>query len=104
MLDFREMQHDALYQYLKRHVDGEVRVDAGSRRLYSTDASIYQIQPAGVVIPRTVEALATAVGVALEMRVPVTAWGGGTSLSRQSIRPGWNVECSKYLTYILEMA
>src|SRR5262245_58634874 len=101
MLDFRDMQASALQQYLLRHVDGEVRFDATSRRLYSTDASIYQIAPAGVVIPRTPQALRTAVQIALEMHMPVTPRGGGTSLSGQSIGPGLTVDCSKDLNNIL---
>ena len=73
MLDFRDIRNDALFAHLKQHVDGEVRDDGASRRLYSTDASIYEIEPAGVVIPRTVDALRIAVQIALEMRVPITA-------------------------------
>jgi FAD/FMN-containing dehydrogenase/Fe-S oxidoreductase len=103
MFDFREMQHDALRRYLTEHVDGEVRFDVAARNLYSTDASIYQIRPAGVVIPKSVDGLATAVRIALEMRVPVTARGGGTSLSGQSIGAGLIVDCSKYLNNILDI-
>jgi FAD/FMN-containing dehydrogenase/Fe-S oxidoreductase len=101
MLDFRDMQATALQQYLLRHVNGEVRFDATTRRLYSTDASIYQIAPAGVVIPRTPQALRAAVQIAMEMHMPVTPRGGGTSLSGQSIGPGLIVDCSKYLNNIL---
>ena len=64
MLDFRELKHEALVKQLKRHVSGEVRCDEGTRRLYSTDASIYQILPAGVVIPRTPQDLLAAVQIA----------------------------------------
>src|SRR5262245_47301749 len=103
MPDFRDVRHAQLDRELRRHVDGEVRFDEASRRLYSTDPSIYQISPAGVVIPRTPHALHTAVQIALEMRVPVTARGGGTSLSGQSIGPGLIVDCSKYLNQILEI-
>src|SRR6516162_4271815 len=103
MLDFRELKHEALVKQLKRHVSGEVRCDEGTRRLYSTDASIYQILPAGVVIPRTPQDLLAAVQIALEMHVPVTARGGGTSLSGQSIGPGLIVDCSKYLNNILDI-
>ncbi len=103
MPDFCDVRHAQLERELRRHVDGEVRFDDASRRLYSTDASIYQIRPAGVVIPRTPHALHSAVQIALEMRVPVTARGGGTSLSGQSIGPGLIVDCSKYLNQILDI-
>src|SRR5437868_6230162 len=103
MLDFRDLRHDALFKHLKRHVQGEVRCDDATRRLYSTDASIYQIRPTGVVIPRTPQDLHAAVQIALEMQVPITARGGGTSLSGQSIGPGLIVDCSKYLNQILDV-
>jgi FAD/FMN-containing dehydrogenase/Fe-S oxidoreductase len=103
MLDFSDLRHDALCKHLRQHVDGEIRFDVGARKLYSTDASIYQIEPAGVVIPRTTQALATAVQIALEMRVPITARGGGTSLSGQSIGAGLIIDCSKHLNSILHI-
>src|SRR5262245_34897861 len=103
MPDFRELHHAHLRHSLARHVDGEVRFDEASRNLYATDASIYQIKPAGVVIPRTTDALVAAVQIALDARVPVTARGGGTSLSGQSIGPGLVIDCSKYLNRILDV-
>ncbi len=103
MLDFRDMQTSTLRDYLHRHVDAEVRFDATTRRLYSTDASIYQIEPLGVVIPRTPQALVAAVQIALEARMPITPRGGGTSLSGQSIGPGIVLDCSKYLNSVLDI-
>src|SRR6185437_9857562 len=103
MLDFAAQKHAALLDYLRRHVDGEVRFDAVSRKLYSTDASIYQIEPVGVVIPKTTAALQTAVQIALEMHIPIIPRGGGTSLSGQSIGPGVVLDCSKYLNAILDI-
>src|SRR5438552_8965903 len=103
MLDFTAQKHEALLDHLRRHVDGEVRFDTATRRLYSTDASIYQIEPVGVVIPKTTAALETAVQVALEMHVPIVPRGGGTSLSGQSIGAGIVLDCSKYLNNILDI-
>ncbi|HEV3142771.1 MAG TPA: FAD-linked oxidase C-terminal domain-containing protein, partial [Gemmataceae bacterium] len=103
MLDFSDLQRDVLQKHLRNNIEGEVRFDDTSRRLYSTDASIYQIRPLGVVIPRTTRDLVTAVQVALEMRVPVTARGGGTSLSGQSIGSGLIIDCSKYLNRVLNI-
>src|SRR5262249_17758670 len=57
MEDFTDLKRDALAQHLRKEIQGEVRFDHASRKLYSTDASIYQIEPLGVVIPRTVEDL-----------------------------------------------
>src|SRR4051812_17431747 len=98
---FTEQRRDQLADHLRKHLAGEVRFDATSRKLYSTDASIYQIEPLGVVIPRTVEDVLTTVQVAGELRAPITARGGGTSLSGQSIGPGIVLDCSKYLNQVL---
>ena len=100
MSDFTELQREALARHLRKHVAGEVRFDATSRRLYSTDASIYQVEPLGVVLPRSAEDVQAAVQIAAEMHVPITARGGGTSLSGQSIGRGLVIDVSKYLNKI----
>src|SRR6202049_4776802 len=99
-MDFTDLQRQLLVQHLRRHISGEVRFDATSRRLYSTDASIYQIEPLGVVIPRSVGDLWAIVKWAAETETPISPRGGGTSLSGQSIGPGIIIDCSKYLNSI----
>jgi FAD/FMN-containing dehydrogenase/Fe-S oxidoreductase len=101
MATITELQRESLARHLRKHLAGEVRFDTAARQLYSTDASIYQIEPLGVVIPRTADDVVTTVQIAGEMRVPITARGGGTSLSGQSIGPGVVLDCSKYLNNIL---
>src|SRR5437016_12994161 len=101
MADVTELQRAILVRHLRKHIAGEVRFDPTYRRLYSTDASIYQIEPLGVVIPRTVEDIVATVQIAGEMHIPITARGGGTSLSGQSIGAGIVLDCSKYLNGIL---
>jgi FAD/FMN-containing dehydrogenase/Fe-S oxidoreductase len=103
MLDFSAMKRAALARALRQHLAGEVRFDDTSRRLYSTDASIYQVLPLGVVIPRTTDDLVAAVQIAAELEVPIVPRGGGTSLSGQSIGPGMVIDCSKYLNAILDV-
>ena len=103
MTTFTEHRRYALATHLRKHIAGEVRFDDTSRQLYSTDASIYQMEPLGVVIPRTVQDVVATVQTAAEMRVPITARGGGTSLSGQSIGPGVVLDCSKYLNSILDL-
>lgn len=103
MHDFAPEKRQNLIDQLSRHVDGEIRFDDTSRRIYSTDASIYQVMPAGVVIPRTVDALKTAIRIALETKTPITSRGGGTSLTGQSIGPGIVIDCSKHLNRILDV-
>ncbi|MFO0797398.1 MAG: FAD-linked oxidase C-terminal domain-containing protein [Gemmataceae bacterium] len=101
--DFHAVRCESLVRYLRRHVAGEVRFDDTSRRLYSTDASHYQVQPLGVVVPRTVDDLAVTVQIAAELGVPITARGAGTSLSGQAIGPGVVLDCSKYLNRVGEV-
>src|SRR6266404_4323553 len=103
MSDFTEMRRQALAKHLRQHISGEVCFDEGSRQLYSTDASIYQVEPLGVVIPRTVDDMQAAMQIAAEMQVPITARGGGTSLSGQSIGPGIVLDVSKYMNAVLDL-
>src|SRR2546429_507707 len=103
MTDFARLKGDALTRSLRRHLEGEVRFDATARRLYSTDASLYQIEPLGVVLPKTEADLVAAVQIAAEMQVSVVPRGGGTSLSGQSVGPGVVIDCSKYLNRILDL-
>jgi FAD/FMN-containing dehydrogenase/Fe-S oxidoreductase len=103
MNNITDLQRDSLARHLRKHLAGEVRFDATSRRLYSTDASIYQMEPLGVVIPKSVEDIVATVQIAAEAQVPITARGGGTSLSGQSIGPGIVLDCSKYLNAILDI-
>jgi FAD/FMN-containing dehydrogenase/Fe-S oxidoreductase len=100
MSDFTELQREAMARHLRKHLAGEVRFDATSRRLYSTDASIYQVEPLGVVLPRSADDVQAAMQIAAEMHIPITARGGGTSLSGQSIGRGIVLDVSKYLNQI----
>ncbi|OFW11270.1 MAG: hypothetical protein A3G20_08415 [Acidobacteria bacterium RIFCSPLOWO2_12_FULL_59_11] len=86
---------------LRKAVRGEVRFDAYSRILYSTDASIYQIEPIGVVIPRDREDVLAAMEVARQHRVPILPRGGGTSLAGQAIGRAVILDFSKYVNRVL---
>ena len=89
---------------LEQQIEGEVRFDAVSRALYSTDASVYQIEPLGVVVPRTREDVVRTVQIAARHRVSITARGGGTSQAGQAIGAGLQLDTSKYLNRILELS
>src|SRR5215218_1768533 len=91
--DFQAVRTASLVRYLARHVAGEVR----------SDASHYQIVPLGVVLPKTPDDLTSAVQIAADLGVPITARGGGTSLTGQSIGPGIVLDCSKYLNAVGEV-
>ncbi len=93
----------ALERALTACIEGEVRFDAVSRALYSTDASVYQIEPLGVVVARTREDLIRIVRLARQFRCPVTLRGGGTAQAGQAIGAGLQVDTSKYFNGILEL-
>jgi FAD/FMN-containing dehydrogenase/Fe-S oxidoreductase len=99
-MEFAALRRDSLVRYLQKNIAGEVRFDDVSRRLYSTDASHYLVQPLGVVVPKTEDDLAVAVQIASELNIPITARGAGTSLSGQAIGPGLVIDCSKFLNCI----
>jgi FAD/FMN-containing dehydrogenase/Fe-S oxidoreductase len=84
-------------------LDGEVRFDRLSRALYSTDASVYQIVPLGVVLPRTEADVLATIKVCGRYSVPLTARGGGTSQAGQAIGPGVVLDFSKFCDRILEI-
>ncbi len=86
-----------LERRLKKALQGEVRFDAFTRGRYATDASIYQILPAGVIFPKSVEDVAATLAAAAERRVSVVARGGGTSQNGQPIGPGLVVDFSRHL-------
>ncbi|MEU0596984.1 FAD-linked oxidase C-terminal domain-containing protein [Streptomyces sp. NPDC006393] len=81
---------------LRATVDAEVRFDAGSRGAYVTDGSNYRQVPLGVVVPRSVEAGAEAVGVCARFGAPVLSRGGGTSLAGQSTNTAVVIDWTKY--------
>lgn len=82
---------------------GEVRFDRLSRALYSTDASVYQIVPLGVVLPRSVDDILGVLRTCTAFGVPITARGGGTSQAGQCIGAGVILDCSKHFGRILEI-
>jgi FAD/FMN-containing dehydrogenase/Fe-S oxidoreductase len=92
-----------LAQRLKREARGEVLFDAGSRGRYATDASIYQITPAGVFVPETGEDVATAIAIARELGVPVLPRGGGTSQCGQTVGAALVVDTTKHLRQVLDI-
>ncbi|CAN5753295.1 FAD-binding and (Fe-S)-binding domain-containing protein [soil metagenome] len=92
-----------LERALRDRVRGEVRFDAKSRLLYSTDASIYQILPIGVVIPRDVEDVQAAARIAADEGVPLLPRGGGTGLAGQTVAAALVLDFSKYMNRILEI-
>jgi FAD/FMN-containing dehydrogenase/Fe-S oxidoreductase len=88
---------------LRRSVGGEVRFDAYSRSLFSRDASMYAIEPIGVVFPRDAADVAAVVATAAEFRVPVLPRGAGTSLAGQTVGQAIVMDLSRHMNRIIEI-
>src|SRR6185295_12155896 len=92
-----------LERRLKTQLLGDVQFDAFTRGRYATDASHYQIVPLGVVAPQSVKEAEYTLALAREEGVSVTARGGGTSQSGQTVNKTLIIDCSKYLDHILDL-
>src|ERR1700682_2957305 len=92
----------ALADRLKRALRGEVLFDPFSRGRYSTDASIYQIEPIGVALPRDTEDVEAAIALAREEGFPVIPRGGGSSQNGQPLGEAVVMDTSRHMTRVLE--
>ena len=92
-----------LERALREKVRGDVRFDAHSRLLYSTDASLYQFLPVGVVEPRDADDVVAAVTLAAEHGVPVLPRGGGTSLAGQTVGAALVMDFGKHMNRVLSI-
>ena len=92
--------HD-LARRLAQETEGEVMFDAASRGRYATDASIYQIMPLGVFVPKAVRDVALAIDIARDLRVPLLPRGGGSSQCGQTTGAALVVDTSKHLRNVL---
>jgi FAD/FMN-containing dehydrogenase/Fe-S oxidoreductase len=92
-----------LERRLKAELSGDVHFDRFNRGRYAADASHYQIMPVGVVAPRTIEEAERAIGFAKAEGVTVLARGGGTSQAGQAVGESLIIDCSKYLTRVLDL-
>jgi len=92
-----------LERELRNVIRGDVRFDAASRLLYSTDASMYQVEPVGVVIPRDGDDVQAALEVARKHKVAVLPRGGGTSLTGQTVNHALVLDFSRHMDQVLEV-
>jgi FAD/FMN-containing dehydrogenase/Fe-S oxidoreductase len=88
---------------LSREITGDVLFDSFSRGRYATDASFYQIVPAGVVVPRTIDEGLRALAIARDAGRKVTPRGGGTSQCGQTINDGIVIDLSKHLNKLISL-
>lgn len=88
---------------LRRALEGEVLLDRFSRGRYATDASIYEIEPLGVVLPRSEADLEAVLAIAREEGVPVLMRGGGTSQAGQTVSRALVVDTSRHMNGLLAL-
>ena len=92
-----------LVDELQKNVFGEVKFDELTRMLYSTDASIYQMTPIGVVIPKDSDDVSATIEIANKHSIPLLPRGGGTSLAGQTVGNAIVIDFSKYMRDIIEI-
>ena len=97
---------EALFDFLNelgKRRTGALRTDEYSRILYSTDASIYQVKPHGVLLPQTVDDVQAAVELAAKYHVPLLPRTGGSSLAGQAVNRALVMDFTRHLDKVLEL-
>jgi FAD/FMN-containing dehydrogenase/Fe-S oxidoreductase len=94
---------NALAARLRKELDAEVLFDRASRGRYSTDASIYQLEPIGIVLPRSEEAARGALAIAAQAGVPILPRGAGSSQCGQAVGEALVIDHTKYLGEVLSV-
>ena len=88
---------------LKKALQGDVLFDDFSRGRYATDASIYQVMPLGVVVPKHEDDVQVALQIARDEGIPVLPRGGGTSQNGQTVNEALVLDTSKYLNQLVQV-
>ncbi|HEV3444010.1 MAG TPA: FAD-binding oxidoreductase, partial [Gemmataceae bacterium] len=97
------LQPERIRDDLRGLVKGDLLCDDLSRTLYSTDASIFQIQPAAVAVPADEEDIQVIVRYAAEHRLPLIARGAGTGLAGESLGNGIIIDLSRHFRAVLDI-
>jgi FAD/FMN-containing dehydrogenase/Fe-S oxidoreductase len=93
---------DVFFQALRRELEGEVLSDELGRGIYATDASVYQIMPLGVALPKNEADVLAALRLARQYQTAILPRGGGTSLAGQTVGKSLVLDFSKYMNQVLE--
>jgi FAD/FMN-containing dehydrogenase/Fe-S oxidoreductase len=96
-------QRERIRDDLKGLIKGEILFDEVSRTLYSTDASIFQVEPLGVVVPRDEDDVRALVRYAGENRIPLIARGAGSGVAGEALGTGLVVDLSRHFRTILDV-
>ena len=94
----QDTKHD-----LEKVIEGEVRLDLATRILYSTDASIYQVQPLGVIFPKKKQDLVPILEYCSNYKIPILPRGSGSSLAGQAVGEALVIDFSRYLNKVEEI-
>jgi len=92
-----------LARRLNKETRGEVLFSAADRSRYATDASIYQVMPTGVFLPRSAEDVQLALAICRDLKVPIVARGAGTSQCGQTVGAGLVIDFSKHMRSLLSL-
>ncbi|HEY0419203.1 MAG TPA: FAD-binding oxidoreductase, partial [Acetobacteraceae bacterium] len=98
-----DIAQSALAARLRRETEGEVLWRRADRGRYATDASIYQVEPVGVLVPKRIEDVTAALAICREAGIPVLPRGGGTSQCGQTVNRALVIDCSKHLRRVLDI-
>ena len=99
-----EAELGAIGERLKGRIAGEIRMDRYNRLMYSTDASMYQMMPVGVVVPKNADDVEAAMATAKEFGIPVMPRGGGTGLAGKTTNHALVIDFSKYMRNVIEIS
>ncbi|MGO6907097.1 FAD-binding oxidoreductase, partial [Rhizobium ruizarguesonis] len=97
---------DFFQRLVEAGFDGDIETGPASRTVFSTDNSIYQVEPAGILFPKGIEDLQITAAVLSEPAfrgITVAPRGGGTGTNGQSLTSGIVVDCSRHMNSILEI-
>jgi len=100
---FNSAQIQKIGKEIRSKVDGKTLFDEFSRGRYSTDASVYQIKPLGVVLPKDTNDVLSLMEYSQKNSVPLLARGGGSSQCGQTVGESVVLDYSKHQNKILEL-
>ena len=96
------MTSRSLINRLTKEIEGEFLSDNFSRGRYSTDASIYQLMPVGVVVPKSINDVEATIKIAREEGLPVLPRGSGTSQNGQAIGEALLIDTTRHLNQVID--
>jgi FAD/FMN-containing dehydrogenase/Fe-S oxidoreductase len=98
-----QAQAAELARRLREHTQAELLFGLADRGRYATDASIYQVMPVGVMVPKSEDDVRQAIDICRDLQVPIVPRGGGTSQCGQTTGAGLVIDGSKYLRQVLHL-